>query len=49
VITGAIVVAAVAELLRENQARGVARLVAWDQKRRLGDQLASQARQRKGS
>jgi hypothetical protein len=49
VITGVIVVAAVAELLRENQARSVARLVAWDQKRRLDDQLASRARQRKGS
>ena len=49
VITGTIVVAAVAELLRENQARSVARLVAWDQKRRLGDQPASPARQRKGS
>jgi len=35
VITGAIVLAAVAELMRENQARSVARLVAWDRKRRL--------------
>ncbi len=49
VITGAIALAAVAELLRENQARSVARLVAWDQRRHLRDQLASQARQRKGS
>jgi hypothetical protein len=49
VITGAIVVAAVAELMRENQARSIARLVAWDQKRRLGDQPASRARPRKGS
>ena len=48
VITGAIALAAVAELLRENQARSVARLVAWDRKRHLRDQLASQARQRKG-
>ena len=48
VITGAIALAAAAELLRENQARSVARLVAWDRKRHLRDQLASQARQRKG-
>jgi hypothetical protein len=49
VVTGAIVLAAVAELLRENEARNVARLVAWDQRRHLRDQLAAQARQRKGS
>jgi hypothetical protein len=35
--------------LAENQARSVARLVAWDRMRRLRDQLASQARPRKGS
>jgi hypothetical protein len=33
VITGAIALAAAAELLRENQARSRARLVAWIQKR----------------
>jgi hypothetical protein len=49
VITGAIVLAALAELMRENQARNVARLVAWDRKRSLRDQLAAQARLRKGS
>lgn len=49
VITGAIALAAVAELLRENQARSLARLAAWDRKRHLRDQLASQARQRKGA
>jgi hypothetical protein len=49
VITGAIVLAAVAELLRENEARGVARLAAWDQRRHLRQQSASQARQRKGA
>jgi hypothetical protein len=49
VITGAIVLAAVAELLRENQARSVARLVAWDRKRSLRQELAAAARQRKGT
>jgi hypothetical protein len=49
VITGAIVLAAAAELLRENETRGVARLVAWDRKRRLRQELASEARQRKGT
>jgi hypothetical protein len=49
VITGAIVLAAVAELLRENEARGVARLAAWDQRRHLRQQLASEARRRKGT
>jgi hypothetical protein len=49
VITGAIVLAAVAELLRENQARSVARLAAWDRKQRLRQELASKARPRKAS
>jgi hypothetical protein len=49
VITGAIVLAAVGELLRENEARNVARLAAWDQRRHLRQQSASQARQRKGA
>lgn len=47
VVTGAIVLAAVAELLRENQARSVERLVAWDRKQHLRQELAAQARRRK--
>jgi hypothetical protein len=49
VITGAIVLAAVADLLRENQARSVARLVTWDRKQLLRQELASEARRRKGT
>jgi hypothetical protein len=49
VITGATVLAAVAELLRENEARNVARLVAWDRKRHLRQELASEARRRKST
>jgi hypothetical protein len=40
VFTGAIVLAAVAELMRENRTRNFARLAAWDQKRRLREKLA---------
>jgi hypothetical protein len=48
VIIGAIVLAAVAEVLRENEARGAARLAAWDKRRHMR-QLASEARRRKGT
>jgi hypothetical protein len=44
VIIGVIGLAALAQLFRENQARALARLVAWDKRRNLHDQRRAKAR-----
>jgi hypothetical protein len=47
-VTAAVVVAAAADLMRENRTRTLARLVAWDKRHGLR-QLAAEARPRKGT
>ena len=44
VIAGAIVAVAVAGLMRENQTRNIARLMEWDKRRSLRQQLADAQR-----
>ena len=44
VIVGVIGLAALARLSRENQARTLARVAAWDKRRNLRDQRTSKAR-----
>jgi hypothetical protein len=48
VISGALGLAALASLSRDNQTRTVARMAAWDKQRSLRDKRAVEARLRKG-
>src|ERR1019366_10298826 len=48
VISGALGLAALASLSRDNQTRTVARIAAWDKQRSLRDKRAVEARLRKG-
>jgi hypothetical protein len=45
-IVGAVALAALARLARDNEARAVSRFIAWDRRRILAPQLPAQARRR---